>query len=323
MKLLDLAPNSGDFMSEAIAGLKQTPATLPCKYFYDARGAALFEQICELPEYYPTRTEISILRQHLGEIATLIGRDVRIVEYGSGAGEKIRMLLNALQNPIAYTPIDISREQLLASAALLEKDYPNIEVLPVCADYATTLTLPTPQQAFSRSLVFFPGSTIGNFQPNEAVAFLKRFYALCQQGQAAGQLLIGFDLKKDSRTLEAAYNDSQGVTAEFNLNLLHRINNELHGQFDLSQWQHEARWNEKTSAIEMHLVSQRSQTARINGDSFQFNAGDSIHTENSFKYQAQQLQTLAAEAGFSLIKGWTDAQQRFQVQLYQADLAAS
>ncbi|MDD9893746.1 MAG: L-histidine N(alpha)-methyltransferase, partial [Gammaproteobacteria bacterium] len=185
-------------------------------------------------------------------------------------------------------------------------------------DYATELNLPTPNQACNRSLVFFPGSTIGNFTPTEAISFLKRFYKLCQQGESPGQLLIGFDLKKDRQTLEAAYNDSQGITAEFNLNLLHRINNELQGHFEIDQWQHEARWNEETSAVEMHLVSKAPQTARINGDHFDFKAGDSIHTENSFKYQSRELEHLAKEAGFALIQGWSDPQNRFQVQLYQA-----
>lgn len=318
MKLLDLAPATGDFMAEAIAGLKQPKPSLPCKYFYDARGAALFEQICELPEYYPTRTEIGILKANLGEIAALIGPKARIVEYGSGAGEKIRMLLNALNAPAAYTAIDISREQLLSSAEQLQKDYPNIDVLPVCADYATALDLPKPASAFSRSVVFFPGSTIGNFTPAAAVDFLKRFYQLCQQGQQPGQLLIGFDLKKDKQTLEAAYNDSAGVTAAFNKNLLQRINDELSGQFQLEDWQHHAHWNEDRGAIEMHLVSTNNQTARINGDSFHFKTGETIHTENSFKYSADEMEHLASQAGFSLVQGWSDSKQHFQVQLYQA-----
>lgn len=318
MKLLDLAPEAGDFMAEAIAGLKQATPSLPCKYFYDARGAALFEQICELPEYYPTRTEIGILKANLAEIVALIGSKARIVEYGSGAGEKIRMLLNALDSPAAYTAIDISREQLLASAKQLQSDYPGIEVLPVCADYATTLNLPQPETVFSRSVVFFPGSTIGNFTPTAAVDFLKRFHRLCQQGPKSGQLLIGFDLKKDKHTLEAAYNDSAGITAEFNKNLLQRINEELAGQFELEHWQHQAHWNEQSGAIEMHLVSTSNQTARVNGDSFHFKTGETIHTENSFKYCADEMQRLAQQAGFSLIKGWADPKQHFQVQLYQA-----
>lgn len=316
MNILDLEPNNGDFLAEALEGLRNPQPTLPCKYFYDAQGAALFEQICELPEYYPTRTEISIFRQHINEIAALIGPKVRLVEYGSGAGEKIRLLLNALQQPVAYTPIDISREQLLASASELQRDYPALEVLPVCADYASELNLPNPSGDFSRSVVFFPGSTIGNFTPTEAVAFLKRFFRLCQQGAAPGLLLIGYDLKKDKQTLEAAYNDSQGITAQFNLHLLERINNELNGEFELTNWRHEARWNDHTNAIEMHLVSQQAQHATLNGDRFEFSEGQSIHTENSFKYTAREMEALAQQAGFSLLNSWTDNNNYFQVQLY-------
>lgn len=318
ISLLDLAPANGDFLAETLNGLRSQPATLPCKYFYDQRGADLFEQICELPEYYPTRTEISILQDHLQEIAQAIGPSARIVEYGSGAGEKIRLLLNNLERPSAYTPVDISREQLISSANVLQQDFPQLEVLPVCADYASELTLPAPKNAFSRTLVFFPGSTIGNFKPEEALAFLKRFHQLCMQGEEPGMLLIGYDLKKDQATLEAAYNDSQGITAEFNLNLLHRINNELDGQFEIDQWQHEARWNETNGAVEMHLVSQTTQTARINGDTFHFEAGESIHTENSFKYSSPEFKALAEQAGFNRLKHWRDPKQHFQVALYQA-----
>lgn len=316
MKLLDLEPSQGNFLDEALQGLRADKPSLPCKYFYDARGAELFEQICELPEYYPTRTEIGILRAHLQEISAHIGPNARLVEYGSGAGEKIRMLLNALQAPSAYTPIDISREQLLSSATQLQLDYPQLEILPVCADYAAELTLPAPSAPFNRSVVFFPGSTIGNFTPTEAVSFLKRFYRLCQQGQEPGLLLLGYDLKKDKHTLEAAYNDSQGVTAAFNLNLLARINNELQGQFELENWRHEARWNEASSAVEMHLVSEQPQQARLNGDVFEFAKGQSIHTENSFKYASADMQQLASQAGFSLLDGWTDSNAHFQVQLF-------
>lgn len=318
ISLTDLAPASDDFLAETLSGLRSKPATLPCKYFYDQRGAGLFEQICELPEYYPTRTEISILRDHLQEIAQAIGPQARIVEYGSGAGEKIRLLLNNLEQPSAYTPIDISREQLISSANVLQQDFPQLEVLPVCADYASELSLPSPKNEFDRTVVFFPGSTIGNFDPEEALAFLKRFHQLCMQGDEPGMLLIGYDLKKDQATLEAAYNDSQGITAEFNLNLLHRINNELDGQFEIDNWQHEARWNEKNGAVEMHLVSQTTQTARVNGDTFRFEAGQSIHTENSFKYSSPEFKALAEQAGFNRLKHWHDPKQHFQVALYQA-----
>lgn len=311
IELLDLKPDLGDFMSEAITGLQQAQPSLPCKYFYDARGAELFERICELPEYYPTRVEVSILQQWLPQIAKLIGSDTRIVEYGSGAGDKIRMLLDALPSATAYTPIDISREQLVSSAQALQQDYPALEILPVCADYQSELNLPNPSQAFARTLVFFPGSTLGNFTPEEALPFLQRLYRLSQQGDQPGMLLLGVDLKKDRQTLEAAYNDSQGITAAFNLNLLQRINQELDGEFELNNWQHRAHWNEQRGAIEMHLISTRQQTGRINGNYFEFAAGDSIHTENSFKYEPDELIQLIKHAGFTNTQQWLDPQQRF------------
>lgn len=315
-ELIDLKPNTLTLMEEAIAGLKNDPRQLPCKYFYDREGARLFEQICTLPEYYPTRTEVGILRQFLPRMADHIGPDVRLVEYGSGEGLKIRLLLDALKRPAAYTAIDISREQLRQAATALSLDYPDIDIQPVCADYSSPLTLPVPQHAFRRTVVFFPGSTIGNFAPAEAIAMLKRFAQLAKQGDEPGGLLIGVDLKKDRRRVEAAYNDRLGITAKFNLNLLKRLNRELGANFEIEHWQHQAHWNDGKGAIEMHLISQREQQVRINGDAFDFVPGDSVHTENSFKYSIDEFIELAASAGFTPVEHWTDAERLFSVHYF-------
>lgn len=316
-KVIDLQPDTSALLEESIAGLKASPRQLPCKYFYDAEGARLFEQICELPEYYPTRTEVGILKQHLPEMAKLIGANARIVEYGSGAGTKIRLLLDALREPVAYTPIDISREQLAAAAEELQRDFAELEIQPVCADYSSALTLPSPQRAFARSVVFFPGSTIGNFPQAEALALLKRFARLAAQGDQPGGLLIGVDVKKSRERIEAAYNDNQGVTADFNLNILKRLNREVGANFELEHWQHHAFWNEQSGAIEMHLVSRREQQVRINGDRFTFAEGDSVHTENSFKYSPEEFTELAAQAGFVRRGLWQDEEQLFSVQYFE------
>ncbi|MBN51469.1 MAG: L-histidine N(alpha)-methyltransferase [Spongiibacteraceae bacterium] len=316
-KVIDLQPDTSALLEESIAGLKASPRQLPCKYFYDAEGARLFEHICELPEYYPTRTEVGILKQHLPEMAKLIGANARIVEYGSGAGTKIRLLLDALREPVAYTPIDISREQLAAAAEELQRDFAELEIQPVCADYSSALTLPSPQRAFARSVVFFPGSTIGNFPQAEALALLKRFARLAAQGDQPGGLLIGVDVKKSRQRIEAAYNDTQGVTADFNLNILKRLNREVGANFELEHWQHHAFWNEQSGAIEMHLVSRREQQVRINGDRFTFAEGDSVHTENSFKYSPDEFTELAAQAGFVRRGLWQDEEQLFSVQYFE------
>lgn len=316
-ELIDLVPDTATLLEESIAGLKADPPRLPCKYFYDADGARLFEQICELPEYYPTRTEIGILQRHLPEMAQLIGANARIVEYGSGAGTKIRLLLKALRNAVAYTPIDISREQLTCAAADLQRDFPDMEIQPVCADYSSALTLPSPRRTFARTVVFFPGSTIGNFPPDEAISLLKRFAQLANQGDQTGGLLIGVDVKKNRQRVEAAYNDSRGITANFNLNILKRLNREAGANFDLAQWHHRAFWNDATGAIEMHLVSGTDQQVRINGDRFDFASGDSVHTENSFKYTPDEFAELAAAAGFARTGLWQDDERLFSVQYYE------
>ena len=258
----DFGDGGDGFLEAVVAGLSQPRKTLPCKYFYDARGSRLFDAICTLKEYYPTRTETGLLHDRCGEIAALAGPGVNLVEFGSGSSTKVRIVLDALDRPAAYVPVDISRDHLLASARLLAADYPALAVIPVCADYTAHFDLPERALAGPR-LGFFPGSTIGNFTPDAAVAFLAQ--AAGSLGAGAG-LLIGADLKKDVRILHAAYDDARGVTAAFNMNLLVRINRELGGNFDLDAFAHEARWNPADGRIEMHLVSRRRQAITVRGD---------------------------------------------------------
>jgi dimethylhistidine N-methyltransferase len=289
--------------------------TLPPKLFYDAVGAALFERICELDEYYLTRAELSILRERVGEIAAEMGPRAALVEYGSGAGVKERVLLDAMDaagTPFAaYVPLDISREQLVRVVGELSGAYPHVPVLPVCADYTAPLTIPDlPQRA--RRVAFFPGSTIGNFHPTEAAAFLRRVRRVIGRD---GALLLGVDRRKDPRVLHAAYDDRQGVTAAFNLNLLHRLNRELHADFDLAAFRHRAVWNDRASRVEMHLESLASQTVHVAGEPFTFAPGETIWTESSYKYDRPRLDRLVAEGGFRVARLWTDEGARFWVAL--------
>ncbi len=297
------------FRRDVLDGLQEQPKTLPCKYFYDARGSDLFEQITRLDAYYPTRTETAILEAYGDEMADLIGPDARIVEYGSGSSEKTLLLLEKLDAPAAYVPIDISDAALSAAADRTRQRFPDLVVAPVVADYTAPFVLPgTPGR---RTVVFFPGSTIGNFEPENAAAFLA---GMARVAGAHGGLLIGVDLKKDRATLERAYDDDEGVTAAFNLNLLARINRELGGGFDLTGFAHEARWNEEEGRVEMHLVSLREQTVEVGGASVFFGEGETIHTENSYKYTPDGFAHLAAQAGFDRTHLWTDADERFSVQ---------
>ncbi len=301
---------TSDFLTEVIAGLFHKPRTLPCKYFYDARGAELFQKICELPEYYVTRTEIDILDRHGAEIASELGPDVELIGLGTGAGTKTRILIEALEKPAVYMPVDISEKQLYESAAIFRKVFPDLEVLPVCADYLQPVVLPAPRRNASRKIVYFPGSTLGNFEPDEAADFLRRIGRLCGDG---GGLLIGVDLQKDRAVIEAAYNDSQGVTAEFNLNLLVRANRELGADFDLKKWRHRAIYNSREGRIEMYLISEAPQIAHINGHEFSFRAGEKILTEYSYKHTPESFSKLASTAGFKFQKMWTDAARLFGV----------
>ena len=303
-------PVAFDFLSDAIAGLSSDPRTLPCKYFYDARGAALFQKICEVPEYYITRTEIDILDRHRAEIATQLGPQIELIGLGTGAGTKTRILIEALEEPAVYIPVDISAKQLRQSAAVFHEIFPDLEILPVAADYLQPVVLPSPRRKAARNVVYFPGSTIGNFEPDKAIRFLRRVAKVCG---ANGGLLIGVDLQKDRHVIEAAYNDSAGVTAEFNLNLLVRANRELGADFDLTHWRHQAIYNSTHGRIEMYLISKTAQTVRIGDQQFGFAAGERILTEYSYKYTPEGFAALASRAGLKFQKIWTDDARLFGV----------
>jgi dimethylhistidine N-methyltransferase len=303
-------PESADFLADVIAGLSSNPRTIPCKYFYDERGAALFQRICELPEYYVTRTEIDILDRYRADIASQLGPKIELIGLGTGAGTKTRILIEALENPAVYIPVDISKKQLRQSTALFRKIFPRLEILPVSADYLQPVMLPSPRHKPARKIVYFPGSTIGNFDPDEAVQFLRRIANVCRGG---GGLLIGADLKKDSHVLDAAYNDKAGVTAQFNLNLLERINRELGADFDLDQWRHRAIYNATAGRIEMHLISQIDQFVHLNEHRFHFGQGEKIITEFSYKYAPDEFAALAAKVGFNFVRMWTDDARLFGV----------
>jgi dimethylhistidine N-methyltransferase len=308
--LLDLEPARSDFLQQAIAGLTSSPRILPSKFFYDERGSDLFQQICELPEYYLTRTETEILRRYMPEMAASIGANAEIVGFGTGAGIKTRMLLQALENPIAYVPVDISKQRLTESAEALAREMPTLEVLPVCADYLQSLDLPAPARRPDHIAVFFPGSTIGNMEPHVARDFLERVARLCGH---SGGLIIGVDLEKPKELLEAAYNDRAGVTAKFNLNLLVRANRELGADFDLSRWRHRAVYNGKAARIEMHLLSEGEQLVHLGGHDLHFADGEKIITEFSYKHTLAGFTALAASAGFLPPRIWTDAKKYFAV----------
>jgi len=309
-RLHDFAPGRDDFRAHVVQGLSQKRKQLPCKFFYDQRGSQLFDRICELPEYYLTRTELSVLHERAGEMAEALGQRCTVVEYGSGSSLKTRLLLDRLQNPAGYVPLDISREHLLEAAGRLTAAYPTLAVHPVCADYTRSFSVPECEGS-ARTVVYFPGSTIGNFEPHEARAFLRATAQRCGPG---GGLLIGVDLKKDPAVLHAAYNDAAGVTADFNLNLLRRINRELDGNFAEDRFAHYAFYNPRLGRIEMHLVSAAQQTARAGGESFHFREGETVFTESSYKYTTPEFESLAAAGGWTARRTWTDPQRLFSVQ---------
>src|SRR6266487_6690139 len=279
-------PATSDLLSDVIAGLSSDPRTLPCKYFYDERGAALFQKICELPEYYITRTELDILDRHRAEIASQLGPNIELIGLGTGAGTKTRILVEALEKPAAYIPVDISETQLRESTALFWKIFPELEILPVCADYLQPVVLPQARRKAARNIVYFPGSTIGNFGPDEALEFLRRAAKVCREN---GGLLLGVDLKKDAGVIEAAYNDSAGITARFNLNLLERVNRDLGADFDIDQWQHRAIYNSNAGRIEMYLISEVDQFVHVAEHKFHFRRGEKITTEYSYKYAPEEF----------------------------------
>ena len=293
---------NGLFLADVWDGLGASPKALPAKYFYDAAGSALFEQITALPEYYPTRTELGILDERGPDIAALLPDGAALVEFGSGSTAKLRRLLRHLPGLSAYLPVDVSGDFLREQAETLRGDFPDLTVEPVVADFTRPFTLP---EGFKgRALAgFFPGSTIGNFEPGEAARLLDVFGRILGTG---AMLVLGVDLVKDRAVLEAAYDDAAGVTAAFNLNLITRINRELDGEIDPDSFAHRAFFNEAASRIEMHLVSRRAQTVRVAGRSFAFAEGESIHTENSYKYTLDGFRALAARAGWASLEAWTD-----------------
>jgi len=302
------------FARDVIAGLSGTPKTLQAKYFYDARGSELFEDICGLAEYYPTRTEAKLLSDISGEIASLIPDNAALVEFGSGASAKTRTLLDAAPQLSAYVPIDISEEALAIAAASISRDYPSLNVRPLVADFTSVMALPLVARGRPK-VGFFPGSTIGNFTHTDAVRFLKRASALLGP---ESRFILGADLVKDLNVLVRAYDDGKGVTAAFNLNLLTRINRELDGDIDPSRFQHRALWNDEHSRIEMHLVSRTAQRVEVAGRSFAFAHGETIHTENSHKFTRGSLETIAAKAGWTTERYWQSQAPEFAVMVMKA-----
>ncbi|HYC46265.1 MAG TPA: L-histidine N(alpha)-methyltransferase [Burkholderiales bacterium] len=306
----DLKPAAASFLDDVIAGLSAPCKALPPKYFYDARGSRLFEEICALPEYYLTRTEIALVEARAGEIAARVGSGTTLIEYGIGSGRKTALVIGATR-PHTFVAIDISAEQLREAVGTLASQFPDVRLAAVCADYTKTAHAPLLEAlGGSRRTLYFPGSTIGNFTVDEARDFLRNARSVAGAG---GAMLIGVDLKKDPRMLHAAYNDAQGVTAAFNLNVLRRINSELGGNFDLDAFAHRAFYDPAHGRIEMHLESARAQQVTIAGRRFAFAPGETIHTESSYKYSVEEFQSLAREAGFAPAHYWSDAQDLFSI----------
>jgi dimethylhistidine N-methyltransferase len=306
----DLKPDPGSFRDEVVAGLSQPQKALNPKYFYDERGCELFEAICAAPEYYPTRIELKMMGAHGHEMARRAGPDCVLIEYGSGSGRKTFELIEHLDTA-AYLPVDIAAAQLRNFAQALAARFPGLPIVAVCADYSRPFSLPGVERFGSRRrVVYFPGSTIGNFTIDEARVFLERARALVGSG---GGMLVGVDLKKDEAVLHAAYNDARGVTAAFNLNLLRRINRELNADFDLAAFRHLAFYDWRLGRIEMHLVSLAEQSVTLAGRSFRFRRDETIHTENSYKYSVEEFQALAGEAGFEAARHWLDPARLFAV----------
>lgn len=310
LKLDKFEPERENLINEVISGFEEEQKQLPCKLFYDKTGSALFDEICMLDEYYPTRTEIGIMEENIADICSLLGQNCLLVELGSGSSIKIRLLLDNLIKPSGYVPIDISEEHLMESVTTLADDYPELRIMPVHADYTQPLSLPRFDFPFSHTVFFYPGSTIGNFTPEAADAFLRRIAK--RAGRGSG-LLIGVDLVKDLKTLEDAYNDGKGVTAEFNLNILKRLNREIGTDFDIAKWRHKAFFNTQESRIEMHLESAINQRVNVDGVSFRFRKDETILTEYSYKYTIEGFKELVSDC-YSVEKVWTDRENKFSVQ---------
>lgn len=304
----DNHPELSDFANDALLGLRANPRSIPPKYFYNEIGSQLFNQICETPEYYQTRTEYKILQHNIEEITQQMGPVELLIEPGSGNSAKVRKLLNALR-PHTYLPMDISKSHLREEAYKLSQEYPWLNVHAICTDFTVSLPIPS-HLDHHHKVAFFPGSSIGNFEPKAAIEFMKRINEMLGSG---GGLLIGVDLKKETNLLNAAYNDKENVTAAFNLNLLTRMNKELGADFDLSAFRHNAFYNEEIGRIEMHLRSEKDQHVKFSDHSIKFAAGETIHTENSYKYSIPEFEALAGSAGFSLERSWTDKDNLFSL----------
>ena len=300
------------FLDDVINGLSLAQKQLSPKYFYDEFGAEIFERICTTPEYYPTRTETMILKNNVAEIARRIGPNATLIEYGSGALEKVKIILEAIESPNALVPLDISKEQLMVAAKKIRTEFPRLNVLPISGDFTKPVELPKKLLNAERKVAFFPGSTIGNFEKEGAINFLKSVRATVGEN---GLMLIGVDLQKNRDTILKAYNDEAGVTSEFNKNILIRINRELNGNFNLNEFEHAVTYNEEHHRVEMHLMSLAVQTVRISGINFHFDLHETIHTENCYKYTHQSFSRLVEAAGFLSADSWTDSEGLFTVVL--------
>jgi len=312
---LDLSPDTESMLESVREGLSSEQKTLPSKYFYDARGSQLFDKICELEEYYPTRTELSILTRNLSAIRDHMGESIILIEYGSGSSTKTRLLLENIPAIKAYVPIDISREHLLTAAEAIAREYDHFDVLPVCGDYSHAIHLDLDERYEAKACVFFPGSTLGNFSREHAIAFLKRVRDMVGD---EGGMLIGLDLVKDASVLHAAYNDAKGLTAQFNLNILRHLNDRLSCGFDLEGFEHRAFYDPVEERIEMHLLSLRSQSILLGGETIHFREGETIRTEYSHKYRSDGFEEMVGQAGFKVDANWRDEQNYFSVQYLKA-----
>lgn len=312
--LVPAARGSDALTDEVLEGLRKEPKELSPVWFYDELGSFLFDSICELPEYYITRTELQIMRSHAAEMAQHIGRDAALIELGSGTSLKTRLLLDCLDVPAAYVPVDIAREHLLDAAGTLARDYPDLRIIPVCANFSEPFELPAFIATARKRVVYFPGSTLGNFDQEQARQLLARMRGMIGQN---GAVLIGIDLRKDPRVLEQAYDDGAGVTAEFNLNALRHVNRELGADFDLDAFEHLAVWVEEQSRIEMHLVSKRDQVVHLGGENVEIACGEHLRTEYCHKYTLESFADLAATAGLAVQRVWLDSEKRFSVQLLE------
>jgi dimethylhistidine N-methyltransferase len=311
VSLHDLASAATASREEVLRGLRSPQKELPCKLFYDEIGSQLFEQICALDEYYPTRVELRIMRASAAQMAARIGPNCVLIEYGSGSSTKTRLLLDRLEQPVAYVPIDISREVLQESASAIADRYPRLQVLPICGDYTRQVELPAALPAGARRVAYYPGSTLGNFVPEDARRFLTRIGEMCGPG---GGLLIGTDQKKDPLMLHRAYNDALGITADFNLNILRRLNRELRANFVLDRFRHYAFYNPVFARVEMHLVSLTAQDVRVADVDIHFERGESIWTEASYKYNQDEFVKLAMSADWRVERWWTDDRSLFSVE---------